>query len=138
SVEGKSSNYLKPAMFFSIMAHSKHPKEAAMFIDFFTNSIEVNEILLAERGVPVSSKVREGLKPKLGKAQLEMFDYLARVSQDVQPIRPPDPPGSSDLYTNVYLPQVIDPVRYGQLESNQAAALLRQEANAILAKNKKR
>jgi hypothetical protein len=32
---------------------------------------------------------------------------------------------------------VIDPVAYGRLEPDKAAALLRQEANAILAKAKR-
>ena len=58
---------MKPSMFFSISANTKHPKEAGLFIDFFTNSVEANQILLAERGVPISSDVREGIKPQLGK-----------------------------------------------------------------------
>ncbi|PYM16280.1 MAG: sugar ABC transporter substrate-binding protein, partial [Candidatus Rokuibacteriota bacterium] len=61
---GKAANYLKPSMFFSVTSQARHPKEAAMFIDFFTNSIEANELLMAERGVPISSKVRQALAPK--------------------------------------------------------------------------
>ena len=108
-----------------------------MFIDFVTNSIEANEVLLAERGVPISSKVQKALKPKLGRSQAEMFAYLERVSKDVQPIPPPDPPGHTEIVKNVFDPQVIDPVAYGRLEPDKAAALLRQEANAILAKAKR-
>lgn len=134
---GKSANYIKPSQFWSITANSKHPKEAAMFIDFFTNSVEANEILMAERGVPISSKVREALKPKLGKAQAVMFDYVAQVSKNAQPIPPADPPGHNDIVKNVLYPQVADPVAFGQLTPEKAAAVLRQEANAILAKNKK-
>jgi hypothetical protein len=66
-----------------------------------------------------------------------MFAYLDRVSKDVQPIPPPDPPGHADIVKNVYNPQVVDPVAYGKLEPDKAAALLRQEANAILAKAKR-
>ena len=134
---GKSANYIKPSMFWSITAHSKHPKEAALFIDFFTNSVEANEILMAERGVPIAAKVREALKPKLGKSQAVMFDYVAEVSKDVQPIPPADPPGHNDIVKNVLYPQVADPVAFGQLTPEKGAAILRQEVNAILAKNKK-
>ena len=134
---GKSANYIKPSQFWSIAATSKHPKEAAMFIDFFTNSVEANEILMAERGVPISSKVREALKPKLGKSQAAMFDYVAEVSKTAQPIPPADPPGHNDIVKNVLYPQVADPVAFGQLTPAQGAAVLRKEANAILAKNKK-
>lgn len=134
---GKSANYIKASMFWSITTHSKHPKEAALFIDFFTNSVEANEILMAERGVPVAAKVREALKPKLGKAQVAMFDYIAELSKDVQPCPPPDPPGHTDIINNIWWPQVMDPIAYGQLTPEKGVVILRQEANAILAKNKK-
>ena len=101
---GKSANFVKPSQFFSVTSQAKQPKEAAMFIDFITNSIEANEVLLAERGVPISSKVQQALKPKLGRSQAEMFAYLDRVSKDVQPIPPPDPPGHTEIVKNVFNP----------------------------------
>src|SRR5690606_11664721 len=54
--------YLKPSMFFSISENSKVKEEAAKFIDFFVNDIEANKLILGERGVPVSGKVKEALK----------------------------------------------------------------------------
>ncbi len=135
-----SSHYMKPSMFFSIAANSKHPKEAAMFIDFFTNSVEANEILLAERGIPISSAVREGIKPKLGKSQIAMFDFAAQAEKTAAPIRPPDPAGSADISgsdNSFIVTKVIEPVMYGKLSAEDGVALLRKEANAILAKNKK-
>jgi multiple sugar transport system substrate-binding protein len=134
---GKSANYLKPGQFLSVTSQSKHPEEAAAFINWFTNSVECNEILMAERGVPISSKVRDALKPKLGKSQLEMFNYIGRVSNDVQPVPPPDPPGHTDIVKNVWYPQVVDPVAYGKITPEEAVALLREQGTAILTKNKK-
>ena len=52
----KSPVYMKPSQYFSITAASKYPKEAAKFIDFFTNDIEANKILGGERGVPVNTQ----------------------------------------------------------------------------------
>ena len=80
-------------MFFSIPATSKHPEEAAMFIDFVTNSLEANDILAAERGVPISAAVRDYLQPKLDPMMQETFDFLVRVEADSSPVPPPDPPG---------------------------------------------
>ncbi|MBN1888669.1 MAG: extracellular solute-binding protein [Thermoflexales bacterium] len=136
-VGGKSANYLKPGQFLSVTSHSKHPKEATAFIDWFTNSVECNEILMAERGVPVSSKVRDALKPQLGKSQLEMFNYIDRVGKDVQPVPPADPPGHTDIVKNVWYPQVVDPVAYGKITPEEGVATLREQATTILAKNKK-
>ncbi|MFN8471162.1 MAG: sugar ABC transporter substrate-binding protein [Anaerolineae bacterium] len=133
---GKSANYIKPSQFFSISTQSKHPQEAAAFIDFFTNDIEANQILGAERGVPISNKVRDAIKPQMGKSQQAMFDYVARVSKDAQPVPPADPPGATDVINNVYKP-LIDQVLLDQLAPDQAAKQLRDQANTILAKNKK-
>ncbi len=136
-VGGKSANYLKPGQFLAVTSQSKNPKEAAAFIDWFTNSVECNEILMAERGVPISSKVRDALKPKLGKSQLEMFNFIDRVGKDVQPVPPADPPGHTDIVKNVWYPQVVDPVAYDKITPEKAVANLRDQATAILAKNKK-
>jgi multiple sugar transport system substrate-binding protein len=134
---GKSANYLKPSQFFSVTSQSKHPKEAAAFVDWFTNSIEANQILMAERGVPIASKVRDALKPNLGKSQKEMFDYIDRVGKDVQPVPPADPPGHTDIVNNVWYAQVVDPVAYGKQTPEQALSVLRQQTTSILGKNKK-
>ena len=134
-VGGVSENYIKPSMFFSITSQAQHPDEAAMFIDFFTNSVEANEVLAAERGVPVSSAVREAMLPNLTTAQAEMFDFLSRVEADNSPIPPPDPPGHGDIVNNVYDPLFVDQVRYHQMSVEDGVALLRTEASAILAQN---
>lgn len=133
----KPTNYYKPSMFFSITTGSKHPKEAAMFIDYFTNSLEANQVLAAERGVPISSAVRNGMKPSLGKAAGEMFDFIARLEGNTSPIPMPDPAGHPDIVNNVWIPLVADAVGYGQTTPEKAIETLRTEATTILAKNKK-
>ncbi|MFZ6026680.1 MAG: ABC transporter substrate-binding protein [Chloroflexota bacterium] len=125
------ANYFKPSMFFSISSQCNTPKEAAMFIDYFTNSVEANEVLKAERGVPISSVVADALKPSLSKAQIASFDFLA--SLEVSPIRPPDPAKHNDILTNIYGPLVIDPMLYGEITPAEAVALYMEEANKSLA-----
>lgn len=131
---GQSANYVKPSMFWSITRDAKHPKEAAMFIDFFTNSIAANEILLGERGVPVASKVQEALKPLLEPAAVEMFDFMALVENNSIPVPPPDPPSWADVRNNAYYPEFVEPVLYGTLSTEEGAATFREMANEILAK----
>jgi len=132
---GVSQNYIKPSMFFSVTKDSQNPELAAEFINFFTNSLEANDVLFAERGVPIAETVRDGLTPKLSPAQSEMFDYLARIEADNSPIRPPDPAGHSDIVSNVYNPIIIDQIFYGQIPPERAVEMLRQEASRILQQN---
>jgi multiple sugar transport system substrate-binding protein len=129
----KSANYFKPSMFFSISSQCKTPKEAAMFIDFFTNSVEANKILMAERGVPISSVVADALKPLLTKSQIASFDFLASLLGNVSPIRPPDPAAHNDILTNVYTPLVLDPMMFHQITPQEAAEIFYREANKLLA-----
>lgn len=134
--EGQApANYLKPSMFFSIPSSCEHAEQAADFINFFTNSLEANDILLAERGVPISSKVQEYLLPKLDPANAETFEFLKIVEADSSPIFAADPPGFGDFRTNVWIPLFIEPVFYGQTTLEEGIATLRSEAEAIFSQN---
>ncbi len=129
---GSAANYVKPGQFLSVTAHSKHPKEAAMFIDYFTNSVEANKVLLAERGVPISSVVAESLTELLTPSQLQMFQYMARVEKDSSPLPPPDPINHAELMNNAYGPEFIDPIRYGQISVEDGIKRFRELAAEIL------
>lgn len=132
---GQAQNYLKPSMFFSITAGCPNPDEAAKFINYFTNDLAANEVLFAERGVPISTVVREHLTPLLDPVGAETFDFIARVEADSSPIFPADPPGFSDFYNNVYTPLFVDPVLYKQITVEEGVAIMRQEGEAILSQN---
>jgi multiple sugar transport system substrate-binding protein len=124
--------YVKPSMFFSLTRDAKYPEEAAMFISFFTNSVPANAILMADRGVPIASHVKEGMKGFLTPSQAEMFDYLALVESDSQPVPPPDPVGWADVRNNVFYPEFHDPVLYGLISPEEGATTFREMANEIL------
>lgn len=127
--------FLKPSMFFSIAKSSKVKEEAAKFIDFFLNDIDANKIIMGERGVPVSSKVKEALKPLLTPDQVKVFDYVSWVEQNSSQIDPPNPVGAVEV--DKLLKDTAEQILYKKLTVEQGAAKFRQEANAILAKNKK-
>jgi multiple sugar transport system substrate-binding protein len=100
---GASTNYLKPSMFFSITSQAKNPDAAAMFIDFFTNDIEANKILMAERGGMVSSGA-EALQPSLmcAAADSTIADIESSVARSCRPMWPAMP-----MMNNVYWPLVM-------------------------------
>lgn len=130
-----AANYLKPSMFFSISSTCAMPDVAADFINFFTNSVEANAILAAERGVPISSAIRESLLPTLDATGIETFTFLETVAEFASPIFPPNPPGYNDIRNNVWIPLFHDPVLYGQIPVEEGVTLFRSEAEAILSAN---
>jgi multiple sugar transport system substrate-binding protein len=135
-VDGQSQNFLKPSMFFSITSKCEYPEEAAKFINYFVNDIPANEVLFAERGVPVSTAVLEHLSTMLDPIQAEMFTFLATVGEEASPIQPPDPIGAADIRDNVYMPLFVEPVLFGMISVEEGAVILREEANRILSENK--
>lgn len=131
----KEGLFLKPSMYFSIPKSSKVKEEAAKFIDFFINDIEANKIIKGERGVPVSSKVKEALKPLLTENEVKVFDYVAWAEQNSSPMDPPNPVGSIEV--EKLLKDISEQILYKKISVEDAAKKFRTEANAVLAKNKK-
>jgi multiple sugar transport system substrate-binding protein len=132
---GQPENYVKPSMFFAIPATADHPLEAAQFINFFINSPEANDILGPERGVPVSTVIRDYLAPSLDAINAETFSFLELVETDASPVPPPDPTGWADIRDNVYTPLFVDPVLYGEISPEEGVQILRDEAEIILSEN---
>ena len=122
--------FLKPSQFFSIAETSEYKKEAAEFVNWFTNSVECNEILLAERGIPVSTKVAEAIKPKVDETTQMVFDYIAKVGEIATPIDPPDPSGKGEIEAGQKL--LSEEVRTGGVTAAEAAQSLTDQAKRIL------
>jgi len=125
--------FLKPSMYFSISKNSEAKEEAARFIDFWVNDIEANKIIMGERGVPVSSKVKEELKPLLTPEQAKVFEYVAWAEANSSQMDPPNPVGAVEV--DKLLKQTAEQIMYDQLTVEEGAAKFREEANKILASN---
>lgn len=130
--DGPAANFVKPALFFSRTAQSRNPEEAARFVNFITNDIEVNRILMAERGVPIANRIREDLAPKVDEFTRMAFDFVGRVTEDSSPIPPPETAGHRQIINNVFWNLFIDPVSFGEISVEEGVALLRREAEQIL------
>jgi multiple sugar transport system substrate-binding protein len=125
--------YLKPSMFFSISNNSKHKKESAEFINWFLNDIEANKVINAERGVPISSTIRDEMKTSLTAQNKAEFKYIDEVSKNSSQVSPPDPAGSAEIRTK--LNDEFDAVLYGKKTEKQAAADFRKESDEVLSRN---
>lgn len=126
------SMYLRPSMFFSVTTQSEHQDESVMFIDMFTNDQTAQDHLQAERGVPVSSEMREYLAPQVSEVQQKIFAYIGEVEEVAVPFDPPYPAGSTEVMTLV--DDYTSLVRYGEMTPEEAAEMLIMESNAALAR----
>lgn len=133
---GEKPQYLKPSQYFSITSTSEHKDEAAKFIDFITNSLKGNEALGGERGVPISSKVREHLKPTLSEAAKVSFEYIDYVGKSYPPLTNKDPVAASEI-NEVLFKNISEKVNYVQITPEEAAKEFRKEAEKIFSKTSK-
>jgi multiple sugar transport system substrate-binding protein len=126
--------YLKPSMYFSISQNSKVKEEAAKFIDFWVNNVEANKLIKGDRGVPVNSTVIDAIKSDLAPAQVQVFDYVSWAQENSSPMDPPDPVGTAEII-QLFM-TLTEQMDFQQLTPEDAAKQFREEANAILGKNK--
>ncbi|MBP3952845.1 sugar ABC transporter substrate-binding protein [Bacillus sp. YZJH907-2] len=127
---GEHGNWIRPSMSFSISQHSKQQEAAAQFIDFFTNSLEAHELLKADRGVPISSKVREHLAPLVEGPVQETFEFLELVADYTSPADPLSPPGESEVRGSFL--RLVETIKYDQITPEEAAKQFMQEAEGVL------
>lgn len=128
--------WVKPGQLLSVSEKSTVKKEAAEFINWFINSDEANYIINGERGVPVSSKIRDMLleSGNLSKQQIEMFHYTEKEKDLIGTIVPPAPCGIMEI--NKLFMNAGNSVFYGQKTATEAAKEFMEKANKVLAKNK--
>lgn len=132
---GEKGLWMKPGMFWSVADTSKVKQECAEFINWFINSEEANDIIMAERGVPVSSKIRKYLveSGKASRQQAEMFRYTDAAINYMGKTPAPEPKGIQDV--NAAFQDAGNHVFYGDLTPEEGAEKFHEEANAILEKN---
>ena len=130
-----SAMWLKPAMFWSVSESSKVKEECAKFINWMINSEEANDIIMAERGVPISSEIRDYLKSKedVDQTMIDMFDYVDKVTEIAGECPAADPGGIAEI--NKAFNDAGNSVMYGQATAEEADSSFRELANEILERN---
>ncbi|MDG5786746.1 sugar ABC transporter substrate-binding protein [Evansella sp. AB-P1] len=93
----ETGQYIRASQFFSINANTDHKEEIVKFLDFLTNDIEANDILGGERGVPISSEIRDHLYDDAEKTIQQQFDYIEMMSDIVGTPPPPPPPAGEEM-----------------------------------------
>jgi multiple sugar transport system substrate-binding protein len=135
SVKGNKApygTYLKPSQFISMLSASKSQDLAAKFVNFFVNDLEANRILLAERGIPVPTNVREDLAPRVDADMKYLFDFITKVTPFTTPIDPPDAPQAGEV-RDVMRPILLQCLT-GRVDSATAVDEMIKAANAVLSR----
>ena len=128
----QKSDYLKPSQFFAISTDSVNPKEAAKLLNYITNSVDCNNVLLAERGIPLSSSVAETIAPNLDENSQEVIDFIYNVvDPNSSQVNPPSADGPSEV--NDLINKLEEQVCYGQMSAEEAGAQLFEQGNSIMA-----
>ncbi len=131
SKDPAKSDYLKPSQFFAISTDSQNPDEAAKILNFFTNSVECNNILLGERGIPLSSTVADSISENLDADSQEIIRFIYDVVEpSSSQINPPAPDGASEV--NNLLNQLEEKVCYGEMTAEEAGTQLFEEGNSMM------
>ena len=128
---GPSGHYYRPALIWSIGATTKHPEEAAKFINFFVNDVEAGKILGVERGVPMSPTVREAILPQLNPTEQETVKYVNLLKDQVGDYPPPAPMGSTQFDQRVLRP-ICDELAFDRISVADAATRIIEEGKATL------
>ncbi|MCL2319720.1 MAG: sugar ABC transporter substrate-binding protein, partial [Treponema sp.] len=133
SVSGNKApfgTYLKPGQFISILTSSKSQDLAAKYVNFFVNDLDANRILLAERGIPIPSNVREDLASRVDPVMKSLFDYITKVTPFCTPIDPPDAPQAGEVRDAIR--PILLQCLTGKLDTTTTVDLMIKAANAVL------
>lgn len=101
-------------------------------MNYITNSVDCNNVLLAERGIPLSSSVAETIAPNLDENSQEVIDFIYNVvDPNSSQVNPPSADGSSEV--NDLINKLEEQVCYGQMSAEEAGAQLFEQGNSIMA-----
>lgn len=129
------STYFKPTMFWAVSDISNAKDAAVKFIDFFTNDPDCADITGSDRGMPISSAIREHIMPNLDETAQKIAEHLNYLGQDgkTSAIMKADPATANEV--NALFDQYQEAVLYRQVEDLTAwAQQFMDEANALLQK----
>ncbi|MEU4536532.1 hypothetical protein AB0G15_16860 [Streptosporangium sp. NPDC023825] len=118
--------YYKPSMYWSISSRSKHPAEAALFVDFLANSEEAANVMLTDRGVPANTKIRAAITGKLSETDKAAVEYLDTVKVGTAPRVTPNGAGTLEAVIKRHTKEVL----FDRMTPDQAAASFAKELQA--------
>ena len=135
SATEKPACFMKPTMLWSVTAGTENPDVAVAFLNYFANDTKTYDICGMDRGMPISSAIREYLTPTFNASQKKVSDFLAYLEDGhVSLIYKPEPAKASEAWDVFY--EMEEQVRYRLVAEEDyltTAQTVVDQMNAILA-----
>ncbi|MDF2962251.1 MAG: transporter substrate-binding protein [Paenibacillus sp.] len=112
-----------------ISAKTKHPKEAALLIDYVVNDPEAAKTFKGEHGPQASKKMQEVIKPLLGAPEEKEYAFVNEMMPATKPY-PPMPAGSTSVQK--LLLSNNEAIAFGKKTIDQAVNEFFAQADQIL------
>ncbi|GGH82441.1 multiple sugar transport system substrate-binding protein [Pullulanibacillus pueri] len=128
TLEGKGGELIEGA-YLSISAESKHPKEAAEFINFFVNNERAGKIFKVEQGNPGSTKIAKLIEPSLEPAQQSAMKFIEDTLQTAT--KAPYPPKGNTEITTAF-EDAASSIAFGKASIKEASDTFMKKAKSIL------
>ena len=114
-----NGNYLKPTMIWGVNSESENKELACEFLNYFVNDSYVYDVCGLDRGMPISSAIRDYVEPSfddVSKAAKVYIDQLARIGS-------PTPEVSSLNVGNAFsmVGEIEDMIRYDEITRDEIA-----------------
>lgn len=130
--DAKKSNYLREAMSWTISTQSENIDEAVALLNWWINSSDANELIMAEPGVPANTEVAKAIEPNLSDIQKKIFAYINDViTPNCSAANPPAGAGSGEVTS--LIEDLNEKVYYGEISAEEAAQTLFEQGNEIMA-----
>ncbi|GGJ08337.1 ABC transporter substrate-binding protein [Alicyclobacillus cellulosilyticus] len=128
---GNKSGAFVEGAYLAVPKSSKHPKEAATFINFFINDPNAGKIFKIEQGMPGSVKIDKIVKPLLTPTQQQEVAFIDNRLK-LAGVAPNPPKGYSEVAT--LFTQTAQAIAFGQKSIDQACNDFLKQAEQILGK----
>ncbi len=133
-MDGGSSSgmYLNSNMYWCISANCQDPAAAARVLNYLINDETAARTIGTDRGISLSSAVRDMLKTSQDTDQLtsNTLEYVDRVSAVVQKTNPADPANSAEAIS--VLKNNYTAVMYGEMSAEDCVKDFLEQSAAIL------
>lgn len=114
-----NGNYLKPTMLWSVYSESENKELACEFINYFVNDTYVYDVCGIDRGMPISSEVRDHVTPSFDEYNVVAKEYIDVLSGDSSPIPEANSLKTGDAWNCVK--DVWDMIRYDEITMDEIA-----------------